>query len=251
VGLVRHALREWFGLRIPIGVKRLETEKVAVSQWHYEAYGDIPPSEEAEPAVDVLLRCCDSETTIITGAALSNIKGAILAAEARGQVFEAKAIVVQGGFAGEGVVPPELQLAKFKGRLTCPTFNLMGDKQAAHLVLGHSGFPVRRFVSKNVCHRVPYDQTMHEQIAAIKGKSIGLERIWHGMNRYLKKNPDGKLLHDVLAACCAIDPSIATWREVQLFREKAEWGAVLAEGSNTWIIIDYDHERFMDVFTRS
>jgi hypothetical protein len=96
---------------------------------------------------------------------------------------------------------------------------------------------------------VAYNLKMHEQIGVIKDKSIGLERIWHGMNYYLRHRGE-KLIHDILAACCAIDPSIATWREVELFREGAEWGARLAEGSNTWIIIDYDHERFMEVFMR-
>jgi inosine-uridine nucleoside N-ribohydrolase len=251
IGIVRYALRNWFNLEIPVGVKRLETEKVAVSDWHYEAYGKISASEEAESAADVLLRCCDENTTIITGAALSNIRSAILATEAKGELFKAKEIVVQGGFAGEGVVPAELQLEKFKGKITCPTFNLMGDKKAAHLVLEHQGFPLKRFVSKNVCHRVLYDFTMHSQIAAIKEKSVALERIWQGMNHYLEKNSHGKLIHDILAACCAIEPSIATWREVELFREGAEWGARLAEGSNTWIIIDYNHEAFMEVFSRS
>jgi len=57
----------------------------------------------------------------------------------------------------------------------------------------------------------------------------------------------GKKLHDPLAACCAIDLEIGTWRSVEMFRERGQWGSRLSPGSNTRIIIDYDHERFIDV----
>ena len=61
----------------------------------------------------------------------------------------------------------------------------------------------------------------------------------------------GKKLHDPLAACCAIDESIGTFAEVELFRERGQWGSRLAPGSGTRIIVDYDHQRFLDVFTAS
>ncbi|MCK6509212.1 nucleoside hydrolase [Myxococcota bacterium] len=63
--------------------------------------------------------------------------------------------------------------------------------------------------------------------------------------------PIGKKFHDPLAACCAIDPSIATWAEVSLFRERGGWGSVLAPQSNTWIILDYDPRRFFEVFVEA
>jgi len=51
------------------------------------------------------------------------------------------------------------------------------------------------------------------------------------------------------AACCAIDPSIATWAEVELYREKGEWGSRLSPGSGLEIITDHDHEKFVSVLT--
>jgi hypothetical protein len=66
---------------------------------------------------------------------------------------------------------------------------------------------------------------------------------------YLRTRPEGKILHDPLAACCAIDESIGEWAEVELFREKNEWGARLKSDTRTWIITDYDHARFMQIFT--
>ena len=76
-----------------------------------------------------------------------------------------------------------------------------------------------------------------------------LRFIVKAMVAYLKKRPKGKAFHDPLAACCAIDPGIGTWKEVELYREKGEWGSRLCEGSGTHILIDYDHERFLHVLS--
>jgi inosine-uridine nucleoside N-ribohydrolase len=249
IGLVRHALQTWFNLDIPIGVHELITPKTksTVSQWHYDAYGDIPPSNFALLASRVLLDNCDSDTTLLTGAALTNLRSAIK--HSTTSPFTVGRLVAQGGFAGEGVVPPQLQLDKFKGLSVSPTHNLIGDTKAATAVLSYSGIAQRYFVSKNVCHRVVYDQHMHDTIAQHKHDNLALNLIWQGMDVYLKTNPSGKILHDPLAACCAIDPTIGTWAEVELYREGNAWGARLARGSDTWIIIDYDHDKFMRVFT--
>ena len=249
IGIVRHAL-DWFQLDIPIGARNLDTTKESVSAWHYQAFGDIPPSRNAKQANEVLLDNCDVNSILITGAPLTNIRNAIRTAQSKNETFQIDTIVVQGGFAGEGIVPPELQMEKFKSLRTCPTHNLMVDRKAAQLVLDYEGFKKRYFVSKNVCHRLVYDHDMHEQIAEVKDSSIALNKIWRGMNVYLHEiNPNGKMLHDLLAVACAIDSTVGTWAEVELFREGSEWGAKSSENSNTWIIIDYDHDKFMSIFT--
>lgn len=69
------------------------------------------------------------------------------------------------------------------------------------------------------------------------------------MDVYLRENPTGKLLHDPLTACCAIDETIGVWAEVELYREGNGWGAKLSPGSNTWIIVDYDHQKFLQTLT--
>lgn len=248
VGLLRHALQEWFQLDIPVGARNLDSTKKTVSEWHYLAFGDISLSRNAEAADVILREYCDENTVLITGAALTNIRTAIRKSQEQNTLFTVKNIVVQGGFAGEGVVPPELQMDKFKSLVTCPTHNLMGDRKATHLVLEHKGFRLRQFVSKNVCHRVVYDKQMHDQIAEVKASSLSLSKIWQGMEVYLKNiNPSGKMLHDLLAAACAIESSVGTWVEVELFREGADWGAKPVRGSGTWIIIDYDHDKFMKI----
>ncbi len=244
VGLVRQALN-WFDVDIPLGAHNIKHPKPSVSQFHYRAYGNAAPSEDAEPAEELLLRHCDDQTTLITGAPLKNLGAAIRLAEDRGEQFVLGQWFAQGGFAGEGVVPSEKQLEKFRGRRTCPTFNLNGDVPSAKRALAYPGIAKLNFVSKNVCHGVSYDAEIHERFGALRDLSLSLSLIWRGMEKYLRRHPEGKKFHDPLAACCAIDETIGTWAEVEIYRERGEWGSRLSAGSNTWIITDYDHEKFL------
>ncbi len=245
VGLVRRAVRDWFGLSIPLGAYDLARTTEAVSSWHYAAYGEAPPSHDAIEGGELLLATCTSETTLITGAPLKNIGRALQLADDTGRGFQVKEMVIQGGFAGEGIVPREKQLPRFAGQVTCPSFNLNGDPKTALRVQQHPGIPLRRFVSKNVCHGVIYDAEVHALVAEVKQHNLGLRYIWQGMETYLQRRPTGKIIHDLLAACCAIDPTIGIWEEVEVYREHGAWGSRRAPGSGTWIIVDYDRERFL------
>jgi pyrimidine-specific ribonucleoside hydrolase len=245
VGLVRRALG-WFGVDIPVGAHNLDHPKPCVSSWHHKAYGEAPPSRDAEPGGALLRRLCDEDTTLITGGPLKNL-GAAMALEG----FRVGRLVAQGGFAGEGVVPPERQLPAFRGRVTCPSFNLNGDPRSALQAFTFPGIGARRFVSKNVCHGVFYDGALHARVGALRDRSRSLELIWQGMAVYLAKTPAGKKFHDPLAACCAIDERVGTWAEVELYRERGEWGARLAPGSSTRLITGHDPERFLEVLLRT
>lgn len=244
VGLVRWAMAQ-FGVDLPIGVAELDHPSYRSSKWHRAAYGDIAPSRDAAPAVDVLRWALQPGVTLVTGAPLTNL-GRVLGDPS----FALDRVVVQGGFAGAGVVPLLEQLPKFRGFQTCPSFNLNGDPASVHATLAHPGIGVRRFVSKNVCHGVVYDQALHEKVRAVKQGRTHLELIWKGMDCYLQRK-EGKKLHDPLAACCAIDETIATWAEVEIFQEQGrtwtEWGARLVAGSRTHIIVGHDQERFEQV----
>ena len=74
---------------------------------------------------------------------------------------------------------------------------------------------------------------------------LSLDLIKQGMARYLYKSPAGKAFHDPLAACCAINPSIGEWADVELYRAGGEWGSYLAENSGVKIIVGHDHEQFV------
>jgi inosine-uridine nucleoside N-ribohydrolase len=245
VGVVRHGLALLDRTDVRVGAFDRTHAEPAVSVWHYEAFGDVAPSTDAEPGPDLLLELVDEHTTLLTGGPNHNLGAAL----ARREDWRIGAWVAQGGFAGEGVVPRERQLPKFAGRTTCPTFNLNGAPEQALRGLAHPGMGIRRFVSKNVCHGVIYDDAMHERVAPLRHRRRSLEIVWTAMGQYLISQKRGKAFHDPLAACCAIDPSVGTWAEVDLYRVErgrwGEWGSRLSPGTGTWIITDHDHERFL------
>jgi pyrimidine-specific ribonucleoside hydrolase len=246
IGLVRRAI-EWFGRKdVAVGAFNLDHEKPSVSPWHFAAYGTPPPSRDAMPATELLLQMLDAETTLITGAPNKNLGAALTLADERGTQLKLKNWVAQGGFAGEGVVPLERQLAKFAGKKTCPSFNLNGAPKVVLRAVKEPGIALRRFVSKNVCHGVIYEHAMHERFAAARTRRQSIELIWKGMDHYLSRTPSGKAFHDPLAACCAIDTSIGQWAEVEIVREHGEWGSTISPGSGTWIIVDYSPDKFVD-----
>jgi len=195
-----------------------------------------------------LLRVFDGATTFLTGAPTKNLGLALELATSRGEPLHLGRWVAQGGFAGEGVVPPERQLPKFRGMVTCPSFNLNGAPRAVRAVLAVLATPTivrRRFVSKNVCHGVIYDHAMHARFAEVRHRRRSIELVHQGMEHYLNKHPGGKAFHDPLAAACAIDEGVGEWAEVELYRERGGWGSRLVPGSPTSIVVGYDHERFL------
>jgi inosine-uridine nucleoside N-ribohydrolase len=142
VGLVREAL-SWFNDDIPLGSFNITHPNECVSHWHYKSYGNIEPSTEAEDAAQLILSLCDEQTTLITGGPLRNIANAIKLGNNTHKPLKAKEIVAQGGFAGEGVVPEEKQMKKFKGLNTAATYNLSHHK-SARVVLEHHGIAKKR-----------------------------------------------------------------------------------------------------------
>jgi len=241
VGLVRRALH-WFGRgTLPVGASQITIDKRAVSAWHYKSFGPTPPSRDAEPANELLVRILDPDTTLVTGAAPRNLGAAL----AYAPNLAINWWVAQGGFAGEGVVPPERQLPKFRGFMTFPSFNLNGAPRAVFAALSAPGIRRRRFVSKNVCHGVIYDRAMHARFATASVRRQSIALVYQSMERYLRDHPAGKAFHDPLAAACAIDEGVGEWAEVEIYRNTDGWGARLAPGSSTSIIIGYDHERLL------
>merc|ERR1712050_406353 len=116
---------------------------------------------KCEDAAQVLLECCDESVTLVTGAPLHNL-GDVLKMDS----FRVGRWVAQGGFAGDGVVPPEKQMDKFKGKETCRTWNFGGNIPAAQAALASTAIMRKICVSKNVCHSVYYDSIWHEALGA-------------------------------------------------------------------------------------
>jgi pyrimidine-specific ribonucleoside hydrolase len=242
--LIRHVLKTLRKSDVPIGSFDLTYAKDPVGAWWRQFLGDIPYEGGVEPQVgwEVYDQTLSEypDLVVITGAAPKNL-GAFL------RVYDVSRIerwVAQGGFAGDSVVPPEHRLDKFAGRETCATFNFNGDPKSALLALGSENILERRLVSKNVCHGLVYDKEMHSRMTFIQNKNRGLHLLYRGMAHYLERHPSGKLFHDPLAVCAAINPGVLEYREVELYREKGKWGSRLCSGTNTWISIKADHEAF-------
>jgi len=193
--------------------------------------------------------CCNENVTLVTGAALHNLGAAL-----KFYGFKLGRWVAQGGFAGEGVVPRELQMDKFLGKEVCPTWNFGGNEKAAGEALRSPCIGRRILVSKNVCHKVVYDTAWHEALKTAVAKASAMPKRAHALNvmykamdSYLRHHPGGKKLHDPLALAAAFDESVCTYAEVMMYCQKGHWGAYLCPGSETWISIDYCAEKFQKV----
>jgi pyrimidine-specific ribonucleoside hydrolase len=257
IGLIRHVLRELGRPGIPVGSYNYGHPKDCVSPWWTKFLGSHEPERPDAAGYIVLENSILShlrhnsitgvlrDFAYITGGPLKNL-GDYLREE---DPVPIPRWVCQGGFAGDNVVPEAHRLSKFRGRQTCPTFNFNGDPNSAKLALASDVIQIRHLVSKNVCHGVVYDRAMHERVSAVKDANPAMNMIYRGMDRYLARRSEGKMFHDPLAACVAVDPSIVEMAEVEVYREKGEWGSKLASGTNTFISVSVDHEKFMRVFT--
>jgi len=223
VGLVRHILDRLGKPNVPVGANHPKSGKQRVSKFYYNWLGRFGLVEPQGPTTEVIRNALRNfpDAHLVTGAALTNIAKA---SNELGPNFF-REWTGQGGFAGDNIVPPEHRLAKFEGRVTCPTFNLSGDiKAAKELLCGGSFSPIdyRKLVPKNVCHGVFWDPEFNARIP--NGAHPGLDLIKEGMSFYFTRHPNGKALHDVIAAVAALSPHIGTWAPVEPYYEKGEWG---------------------------
>ncbi len=216
VGLVKHILKLLGRPDIPVGAGTPKKPDVKhVSDFHYRWLGPIEPAEPDASAVEILNKFAHRHSHIVTGGPLTNLYEAYQSwlrdlktgklGFVRWPVFYG-AWTCQGGFVGDNLVPEHLILDKFKGRKTCPTFNLNGNPEAAQFLLnpdwgGCPAIDSRFLVPKNVCHGVFYTQEVHARIP--DGAHSGLDLLKSGMTEYFKRKPEGKALHDVIAAVAA------------------------------------------------
>jgi len=120
MALVRWLLQQMGLMHVRLGAQdwpNNSSKPINLNTSFYKSFGRMRVGEPmCERADQVLLECCDDTVTLVTGAALHNLGKAL---EHDG--FRLGRWVAQGGFAGEGVVPREKQMDKFKGLETCPT----------------------------------------------------------------------------------------------------------------------------------
>ncbi|CAF0737804.1 unnamed protein product [Adineta steineri] len=245
IGFIRHVLSLFGRADMPLGVFNMNA-KPALSGFHYKVYDPalIQESRVALDGADVLLTHCDENTILVCGGPLSNVGKAIKTGQ-----FKVGRLVVQGGFAGDNIVPEKKRINRFRGLITAPAFNLDGDIESTMAVLRCTSIDEKFFVSKNVCHKVHYTRDTHKDLGSIKNKSLSLKEIHRVMGIYLQRSDIyGKIFHDPFAACCAIDPTIGEWRDVELYRDENtnEWGSRIVAQPNIKIIVDYNRTKFLD-----
>ncbi|WP_437597146.1 hypothetical protein WMF28_31515 [Sorangium sp. So ce590] len=226
-------------------------KKARVSGFHHACYGEgilqHPVGEVAiGPALLAeLLR--DPDATVLVGAAPKNIGKAFK------DVPELRLArwVQQGGFAGDDLVAEPLE--KFRGRLTCPSFNPGGAPRETLALLASPQIDQRVFVSKNVCHGVVWTPSMQDALnrrISSNPSRVGLRMMIDALDRYLDDKGVGKAMHDLVAAACALDERVCDLAEVEIYRAKGEWGARAVQGTRTRISIGFHEERFLDVLGR-
>jgi hypothetical protein len=253
--LVRWGLDHCGRSDVPIGALHgsswwasTEGRKPRVSGFHYDVYGEgirsHPLGEVARgPALLGSLLQAHADVRVLVGSAPKNL-GATFREHAE---IGLACWVQQGGFAGDNLVPEPL--AKFAGRLTCPSFNPGGAPKDTLALLGDPRIVARRFVSKNVCHAVIWTRELHEQLDRRTSgpRRRGLETMIMALDRYLIDKGVGKAMHDLVAAACMLDERVCEFVEVEIYREKGEWGARALPDSPTRISIGFDEARFLDV----
>jgi len=253
VALVRWLLQHMGLAHVRLGAQQWPSNSKKPVDLNAKFYKSFGRSHHGEPTCEradkVLLECCDESVTLLTGAPLHNLGDAL-----KLDGFHLGRWVAQGGFAGEGVVPREMQMDKFKGKDVCSTWNFGGNIPAAEAALASSAISRKICVSKNVCHSVMYDDKFHQELRvatemaarhAPKGRRAkAFATMYRTMDEYLRHHPGGKKLHDPLALAVAIDESVCDMEEVQLFCRKGQWGSYLWTGSNIWISIAYNASTF-------
>lgn len=245
VYVVREFLRRCGKSTLPVGARKPDHAKPCVSGPIEKYLGTLQREDPTDTALNVLTAAFRDypDATLLTGAPLTNARALLGAGFATYRRW-----VVQGGFAGDSVVPEEHRLSKFAGKETCPTFNFNGDREAAKTIAGPCSRYIDRrlFVSKNVCHGVSYDIEIHRKMKAVKKDYPGWTTLMSFMDSYLE-NHGCKLFHDPLAAAVAINENICDFREVEFYTEKGEWGTRPKEGTNAFISVSVNKPMFWAV----
>lgn len=254
VSIVKQAFKRFGIMNVPVGAfLTSDDSKNRVSGWHFKSAGldntRVAPDIEG---FNLLNQLYAEDVTLITGSPLKNVGKFLTEFPDR----KLGRVIVQGGFAGEGVVPPEIQMEKFKGLSSVPSYNLNGDIKSAIAVIESPNFLEKKFVSKNVCHGVLFDEQIKKSIYLKLHEITKIRRLDNLMlqrylNIFVNSCSEGKKLHDLLAAACAIDTSIGTWAKVNMSRVNGGWMSELNDHSNLEVIINYDKNKFVNVLTGS
>src|SRR5262245_34260996 len=203
VAVVREILRR-LECSVPIGARDSASTKLEpVSAFHRTWLGALADVAADGVAHEIPAHAfaADPNAVLLTGAPLHNLRHLLR----EHPDLAIRRWVAQGGFAGDNLVPAEHRLAKFAGRVTCESFNFGGDKKATLAALASPQIAQRDLVSKNVTHGFAWGADLQTRLLDVPDLHPGAMLASAAMEIYLREHPEGKLLHDPLAACAIID----------------------------------------------
>jgi pyrimidine-specific ribonucleoside hydrolase len=226
---------------VPIGARDSASKADAVSAFHPAWLGPLPDAKADGIAHEIMAAAlaAGARTVLLTGAPLQNLRN--LLREHPSVCIQRW--VAQGGFAGDNLVPPEQRLAKFEGRTFCESFNFGGDKKATLAALASPQIAQRDLVSKNVTHGFSWGPDLQARLLARSDLHAGAVLARDAMSVYLREHPEGKLLHDPLAACAILDRDAFLWEEIEVMYERGQWGGRPAQSTATFITTAVDPAR--------
>lgn len=226
IGLVRKVLKLVGREDVLIGANLLKDDKKSVGKYYYKWLGDIPEEAPDVNIPNLYRNHIVNGTDLITGGPLKNIHSILeyhIHDSSRGGVLF-RNWTAQGGFVGCNIIPDNEALEKFRGKEVMATYNLGGHKNSAQYLMneGSQNFNSIKMCGKNVCHGFVFNKEDVESLP--KGKHDGLDIMIQGMEKYCEKKPEGKAMHDILAALLHINPNHGKWVCGQPYREKGKWG---------------------------
>lgn len=233
------------GVEVPIGARYVDSPADAVSSFHHEWLGPLPPAGPDGVAHEILAATllADPATVVLTGAPLHNLRQLLTCH----RDVTVRRWVAQGGFAGDNLVPEKHRLAKFAGRSTCESFNFGGNKRATLAALASDRIAYRDLVSKNVTHGIAWDADLQARLRSVPSPAPGVGLAYEAMAVFLARRPEGKLLHDPLAACAILGREAFTWTPVDVTYSQGQWGARPDPASTTSITVAVDWPRAADL----
>jgi pyrimidine-specific ribonucleoside hydrolase len=242
---VANMIVKFLNLGIPVGASKPDSRKYSSGGTHYELLdyfgypreaGHDGPGDEVIAATIAKHPACEF---LIIGPCTSTARYL-----SRPKAIVPRRLTMQGGFLGYNLYAPQVRLSEFEGREWMPTFNLNGDRKGAAVLL-NAPILERRFVGKNVCHTLHYNQAIHATMKADPGNPA-TALFMAGMDANLAKH-EGKKWHDPTAAACHLHPEIGTWVRGRVTKIEAGWGTVLDE-SGDLILADVDRDALWGCF---
>ena len=246
VAIARFICKE-LGIDVPIGSGRPDSPKTAERGFHHKIMdkcGYKKRVEDSDGLGSMLIKTIlnkDPDCEFFGCGPLLSMGEYLNSISTQPELKLPQRATMQGGFLSYNYYKPNIFVERFLGKLTCPSFNMNGNKEGIIRFINAS-IPERRFVGKNVCHTLVYDKGVHQKVINSATKNDAQALFKKSMTMFVAIYGDKKF-HDPFAAVCHLHPEIATWLQGKPYCVKGEWGVNIGGGQD-YIVADVDRELF-------